>query len=427
MRKTALTILAFMLLSSCSYIPFMGKKADTKTTDTKKAEEPAAKQEAVKDQKAETDKKPQKPAELNEPSPGDIKVIDGVEYIYARNRKYMLTPYEPEYVWIRKDQYAPGLGENLLTRDKSAADKKAQSELDQRIAKLEEELRKKNIAPQMAYPAQMGYLPMGVGGYPVVVTFTYPSPGMKRRVIVLPVDDQSNYKNEALGELAVKRLINRLENTGTIISVDPHTTNVKEFTRPENMKVLNEVFGIQAILKITLSDVYTSTSKIEGKDEKEASFAMSKVGVDVMNTDTGAMLKQFSGRNPVFLSREKGDLSLEKAKMKAIDLSIELIADDVLKAVLSLDWHARIASIDGEKIYINAGRLSGLQPGKVVEVYSPGEKIIDSKTNMSLGTPKGSFKGELEIVELFGVDACSAKLVNGKGLTPNDLVYIKQK
>ena len=29
----------------------------------------------------------------------------------------MFTPYEPLYVWIRKDEYTPRMGENLLTRN----------------------------------------------------------------------------------------------------------------------------------------------------------------------------------------------------------------------------------------------------------------------------------------------------------------------
>ncbi len=120
-------------------------------------------------------------------------------------------------------------------------------------------------------------------------------------------------------------------------------------------------------------------------------------------------MKQLSGRNPVFLSREKGDLSSEKAKIKAVDLSIEIIADDLLKGILSLDWHARIASIEKDKVYINAGRLSGLEKGGTIEVYSPGEEVIDPKTNMPLGKTKGNYKGDLEVVELFGVDASWAE------------------
>ncbi|OPX92587.1 MAG: hypothetical protein A4E62_01188 [Syntrophorhabdus sp. PtaU1.Bin002] len=408
MRKLFIVILALVLVS-CSSIPFLKKKPDNagKTTAQTKTEKTVR----IEDQA---------------PKAGDIKLVDGVEYIYARNRRYMFTPYEPEYVWIRKDEYSPRMGENLLT--KGGMDSKERKELEKRMAKLEEEMRKKGLPPQMAYPTQMVYMPTGMGymSNMPLIAFTYPSPKMKRRVIVLPVTDRTNYRQEHLGELATKRLISRLENTGAIICIDPNSVNMKgDLLNPRNMKTLNELHGVQAVLNPSLSDVFTSTSKIEGKDERETSFAVSKMGVDVYNTDTGSVMRQLSGRNPVFLSREKGDLSSEKAKIKAIDLSIEIIADDMLKAILTLDWHGRIASVDKEKVYLNAGRLSGLEKGGVVEVYSPGDQIIDPKTNTSLGTTKGIYKGDLEVVELFGVDASWAKVKKGGNFSATDLVYLK--
>jgi hypothetical protein len=74
------------------------------------------------------------------PEPGDIKVIDGVEFIYASNRRYMFTPYEPLNVWIRKDEYTPRMGENLLTRN--AEETEHFRKLEERIKRLEEELKK---------------------------------------------------------------------------------------------------------------------------------------------------------------------------------------------------------------------------------------------------------------------------------------------
>ena len=414
MKKLITIILAATLVSSCSYLPFVGKKDDKPAkTDEKKAE--------------------QKKVDISEegrvPMAGDIKVIDGVEYIYTRNRQRTLdVQQEPENIWIRKDQYSPGLFESMLATA-AAPSKKEKTAMEARIAKLEEELKKKGIAPQMAYPVQMSAFPGGAGymaGSPMIA-FDYPSPRMKRRVVVLPAEDQTNYKNEHLGELTTKRIVSKLESTGTIICVDPSTTNITgSLTDPANMKILNEVFGVQAVLVSTLSDVYTSTSKIEGKEQNEASFAMAKIAISVLNTDTGAVYKQMSGRNPVFLSREKGDFSTEKAKIRAIDLTMELVAEDLLKAILYLDWHARIASIEEGKVYINAGRLSGLEKGRVLEVYSPGEKVMDTKTGLSLGTKKGAFKGELEVVELFGVDASWTKTRKGTGFSPTDLVYVKQ-
>ena len=416
--KNLLILLVVLSLFSCSYIPFMGKK-DTAAKTSKKEDTAASKDKEDKGERAD----------VSEPTPGDIKVLDGVEYIYTRNKKFMLTPYEPEYVWIRKDQYVPGLQETV-SEAVSGTNKKDKAELESRLAKLEEDAKKKGIAPQMAYPSQMAAMPQsGMFGYMPVpaISFTYPSPKMKRRVIVLPIVDQTNYKEEHLGELATRRLISRLENTNAIICMDPGTLNLKgPLTDPANMKALNEVYGVQALLKGTLSDIFTSTSKIEGKDDRETSFAISKMALEVYNTETGTVLKQLSGRNPVFLSREKGDLSSEKAKIRAIDLSIEIIADDLLKSVLTIDWHARVASLENGKVYINAGRQSGVEKGATLEVYSPGEQVVDTKTNLPLGKVKGSYKGELEVEELFGVDAAWAKPAKGSGFSPSDLVYLKK-
>jgi len=406
MRKITIIMLAAMLTLSCSYMPF-----------TKKKDEPPAKTDQKK--AVNTD-------EVKDPKPGDIRVIDGVEYIYVRNKKYMLTPYERENVWIRKDQYSPGTADSTAA---TSGNKKEKDATELRTAKLEEESKKKGLQPQTAPSPQTGSSPSGMGFMPgtSLVAFDYPSPKMKRRVIVLPTEDQTNYKNEYLGELATKRLILRLENTGAVVCVDPNTTKIKgSFTDPANMKTLSEVFGVQTVLKSTLSDVYTSTSKIENKDVKEASFAMSKLSIDIYNTGTGLMLKQLSGRNPISFSKEQGDHSSEKAKDKSIDLTIEIIAEDLLKAILSLDWHARIISIREGRVYINAGRLSGLEKGATLEAYAPGEKIVDPKTKAPLGTTKGVFKGELEVVELFGVDASWATAKKGGSFSPTDLVYVKQ-
>jgi hypothetical protein len=417
MYKIFLLLLIF-IFASCSYLPFTKKKDDSAVP-----KDTAAKTAPKTDKKAEKIEK----IEEKDPKPGDIKVIDGVQYIYTSNRKFMLNTYEPEYVWVRKDQFTPRMGEALLSGGTES--KKEREEMEKRIAKLEEDLKKKGIAPYMVYPQQMGAMPSGMGFMPSfpLIAFNYPSPKMKRRVIVMPFIDQSNYKEEGLGELATKRLISRLENTNAIICVDPNNLQIQGvLTDSPNLKILNEVYGIQAVIKGALSDVYTSSSKIQGKEERETSFAMSKISLEIYNTDTNTKLKQFSGRNPISLTREKGDMSSEKSKIKAIDLSIEIIAEDLLKAILTLDWHGRIASIENDKVYINAGRLSGLEKGSILEVYSIGEQVIDAKTNIPLGMIKGNFKGELEVAELFGVDASWAKIKKGGNFSSADLVYFQK-
>lgn len=399
-----LLVLSF-IFSSCSYIPYVKKKETAKKEEKKKEEKKVEKVE-------------------QEPKPGDIKVIDGVEYIYVRNRRFTLSPDEPEYIWVRKDQYRPGLADALSG---IFTDRQERRELERRIAKLEEELKKKGLAPQVVYPVQVPTYPFWPSVIASPVTFDYPSPKMKRKVIVLPLSDRTNYKEEGLSELVTRRLISRLEATGTIVCVELANIDIKgSYLDPNNMKALNEIYGIQAVITGDLSDVYTSTSKLEGKEEKEISFAVSCINLEVYSTETGTLLKKLSGRNPVSLSREKGEFSVERSKMKAIDLAVEVIAEDLLRSILSIDWHARIASIDKDAIYINAGRLSGLKVGDVLEVYAPGTRIFDEKTKMAIGIKKGQYKGELEIKELFGVDASVAKVKKGGNFSPSDIVYLKK-
>jgi hypothetical protein len=372
--------------------------------------------------------KGEKVQETGDPKPGDVMLVDGVEFIYARNRQFMNTPHDPEYMWIRKDQYSPGIFESLAGKV-GGASKKEREELEKRMAKLEEDLKKKGAGssrPAYAVPQQTLPGAFSAGMVPGI-SFAFPSPKMKRRVLVLPFVDQTNYKDEHLDELATRRLISRLENTGAIICVDPSTVNFKgDVVSPSSITDLGTAYGVHAVVKANISDVYTSTSKVEGRGDGQTSIALSKITLDVYNTETGKLLRHLTGRNPVFLTREQGDMSSEKAKVKAIDLAIELIADDLLRSVLSLDWYSRIASLEKEKVFIGAGRLSGLEKGDILEVYTRGEQVIDKTTNTPLGRIKGDFKGELEVLEVFGVDASWAKPKKGGSFAPADLVYFKK-
>ena len=46
---------------------------------------------------------------------------------------------------------------------------------------------------------------------------------------------------------------------------------------------------------------------------------------------------------------------------------------------------------------------------------------------MPLGKVKGSYKGELKVGELFGVDASWATTVSGGSFSATDLVYLKKE
>ena len=94
-----------------------------------------------KEKLAEATAMPRKTEKVQEqPKPSDVKLINGVEYIYGRNRRWPTVQGEPEYVWIRKDQDSPGLLESL--KQPSATEEKEREDLKRRIERLEAELKK---------------------------------------------------------------------------------------------------------------------------------------------------------------------------------------------------------------------------------------------------------------------------------------------
>lgn len=76
------------------------------------------------------------------PLPGDVRVIDGTEWVYGRNVKYMSGPAEPLYVWMPRELYTPSLTDTMpgrvgypVKRDKEMI------ELEERLARLEAKIR----------------------------------------------------------------------------------------------------------------------------------------------------------------------------------------------------------------------------------------------------------------------------------------------
>jgi len=94
---------------------------------------------------------------------------------------------------------------------------------------------------------------------------------------------------------------------------------------------------------------------------------------------------------------------------------LDEISEGLLRQLDLFDWTTTIAKIEGDNLYINAGKLSGLRIGDNLEVYAPGREIIHPKTNLSLGWTTGQLKGVVRIGDLFGVDASLGKVVQDRG------------
>ena len=255
--------------------------------------------------------------------------------------------------------------------------------------------------------------------------------GFKKKVAILDFENKTTYQEEKIGEAVAKRLSDKLEATQRVVIMDKVV--VSEMLNREGikfdsltdlpvMKRAHQSLGIQAFALGAVTDVSILSSKASNTSDEEVSFATAKVEIRLLDASTGNLLKTFIGRSPIFGTKETGEYSRSKAVLKAIDFGLEDILEGLFRQLDYLDWATTIAKIEGENLFINAGKLSGLRIGDTLEIYEPGKEIIHPATKISLGWTTGQMKGIMKISELFGVDAAIGKVVQGSGFSPNDVL-----
>lgn len=94
------------------------------------------------------------------------------------------------------------------------------------------------------------------------------------------------------------------------------------------------------------------------------------------------------------------------------------------QALNTVQWEGRIAAVRGDKIYLNVGRISGVQIGDILKVVDEGSEIYDPELGYHLGQIRGQVKGTLEVVSYFGVDGAVAILHSGSGFKESDRVEL---
>lgn len=113
------------------------------------------------------------------------------------------------------------------------------------------------------------------------------------------------------------------------------------------------------------------------------------------------------------------------------EIVTEALADAIKKALPALNkeidriqWKGKIAKIAGVKLYVNAGRATGLNIGDILKVSSQGQDIFDPDTGLFLGRTAGDLKGTLEVVEYFGEDGSISRVHSGANFIEGDIIQL---
>lgn len=116
------------------------------------------------------------------------------------------------------------------------------------------------------------------------------------------------------------------------------------------------------------------------------------------------------------------------ARVEALKQASDQLSAAILKKIVEYEWSARVLSVEDGRIRINAGRLSGLQEGDLLRVFkSDGQEIYHPATKLFVGLDLGDSKGRVRITDFFGADAAIAKITEGSGFAPNDLLKLDKR
>ena len=253
--------------------------------------------------------------------------------------------------------------------------------------------------------------------------------GLRRKIVIAPFEEGEQAGD--WGDLAARRLRESLETrTDTILCLDDRVVvdylngrgiGPVRFADPMVSRIANTVFGVHALLHGAISGPYVSASMGKGGDGEYTALAVVRIQIKLLETATGRLVKVFEKRNPIFATEEKGKFSRDKAKLKAIQLAIEEVTGDIVEEINRMRWYTRIVKIDGDRVYLNAGRLTGLRVGDLMGVFGPGGDGVGDLAGMAMDSLEGQRKGQVRVSQLFGTDAAIAHRTHGGSFALSDM------
>lgn len=270
---------------------------------------------------------------------------------------------------------------------------------------------------------------------------------LKKRVVVLPFIDKSMTRSLKVLTQARDTLLDALNETQEMIAVDPSVLklDLKKYIK-NNMYDLPAIAkdartaGISSILEGRIIELRFKnedalkvdnasslrTREIEFEVVVQARLYNIRSNQELLNTVKTVTISDENVKiaenisSEVFFQRNE---ELTKILIKDAFMDFTPKLTDALKSVA---WEGRIAALQGDRIYLNVGQISGVQVGDILKVVDDGNEIYDTELGYHVGKVRGRVKGTLEIVSFFGQDGSVSVIHSGAGFKENDRVELYQ-
>lgn len=265
--------------------------------------------------------------------------------------------------------------------------------------------------------------------------------GVKKKIALLPFFNESPFESEDLEVNATEELRMELSRSGEFI-VDPSSAKLfgpsKEIYVGGGMKLVQmtrqaKIAGINFIVFGRVIDARVREKSDEiGIVRQTKSYTEARVEVRVFDVNAGKeiyteTLNGYADDSTYrfFASDREDYLTYRRDLLRyAVRVSVRKSIPKIIEMASKLDWVGRVAKIIGTKVYLNAGRESGINIGDILKIITEGTEIYDPETGALIGMSKGDMKGTIEIVDYFGTDGAIAILHSGGQVLEGDFVQL---
>ncbi len=269
-----------------------------------------------------------------------------------------------------------------------------------------------------------------------------PEAGLRHRILILPFIDERSDRSQKVTEEARRTVLKELAKTGQFVMVSPEDfpQDVKKYLTAEGDYDIEQVarlaagMGISAVLEGKILEIRAKrmgdqvglVRELRAKVDAQIRLRMAagKNGHEILNETRSGSVESVTTRlaeNSTSDRQLSEDPDLvRQAVRKAVAGSLTA----VVRAVEKLTWEGRVAMVSGDRVYVNAGRLSGIQMGDILKVTEDGDEVFDPETGRFIGKAPGRMKGTIEVISYFGKDGAIGVVHSGSGFKENDRVEL---
>ncbi len=352
----------------------------------------------------------------------DVREIGGHEYVRIKNPDYGQRLDAPQFIWVEKEKYL-----------KTYYGVKATSDGTKKIPEAEKVGSLPPPPPQYLVrnnPPTGQVEPATSGAATQSNTPPVPQRHLKRKILLLAFVNNTGEAVDFVVDAVYLAIKKRLLKSEEVILIERSTMENYLKRRGLTLSSLNdktvlihagEALGIQGFFFGSIDRLLISHS-ISEKTSKEHSWATIELHINLIDARTASLVASSKGTNNLYKAEAEGDDSRIMAVKSAVEQALKQALPPILKEVKNLPWETRIIKVDGDKIYIDAGRETGLMVGDILNVYQKGIDVTIPSTKIIVGRQKGPFLGKIQIVDFFGLDASIAVAKQGEKFQKGDIV-----